>query len=208
MTICLFGDSITYGLYDAEGGWATRLAREVNKFNPDTYKDTLIYNLGVLGDNTHTLLERFDTEISVRTRSDKEIAVLFSIGTNDSLFVYDKNESQVPLAIFKENLRKLIEQTRKFTDKIAFTGLLSVNDSILNPIPWHKEGAYKTEYVEKYDKVTEEVTKSEGVVFISLKSFSDGDWKSLLTDGVHPNDRGHAMIAKIIGEDLRNRSWI
>ena len=48
MTICIFGDSITWGAYDPEqGGWATRLRNYFEKQD----NDVDVYNLGISGDN-------------------------------------------------------------------------------------------------------------------------------------------------------------
>jgi len=64
MSILVFGDSITWGTADFEhGGWVTRLFIELGRdFEID------VYNLGVSGDKTPDLLERFESESKSRRR--------------------------------------------------------------------------------------------------------------------------------------------
>jgi lysophospholipase L1-like esterase len=55
-TICVFGDSITWGAYDPErGGWVNRLRNDLEK------KEIESYNLGISGDTTADLLKRFNS---------------------------------------------------------------------------------------------------------------------------------------------------
>ena len=211
MRICVFGDSITAGFFDSQGGWVPRLAGEANKkiVSSDFTYRTSIYNLGISGDNTYSLLERFDAETASRVAADEELAILFSIGVNDSIFVYSKNEPQVPVGYFQENLKKLIEKAKKFTGRIAFTGLLPADETLLDPIPWHREGAYKSELIKQYEAAIKEVCDRERISFIPLlEPFSKGDWKILLVDGVHPSDEGHDLISEIVVEELRKINWL
>ena len=87
MRIFCFGDSITYGKWDAEHcGWVQRLRRFLDK-NWEIYGDNLVYNLGVSGDTTKNLLTRFEFEIEQRLKEEKEeVLIIFYIGINDSLF--------------------------------------------------------------------------------------------------------------------------
>ncbi|MCK9378783.1 MAG: SGNH/GDSL hydrolase family protein [Candidatus Moranbacteria bacterium] len=54
MNTCIFGDSIIEGYYDDEekNGWVNRLK--------SIFSDDEIYNLGISGDSTENLLNRFD----------------------------------------------------------------------------------------------------------------------------------------------------
>ena len=87
MRIFCFGDSITYGKWDAKHcGWVQRLRRFLDK-NWEIYGDNLVYNLGVSGDTTKNLLTRFEFEIEQRLKEEKEeVLIIFDIGINDSLF--------------------------------------------------------------------------------------------------------------------------
>src|SRR5256885_14958417 len=80
--IFIFGDSITWGSSDEEGGWASRVKRYTDKKMPIPDYWSPVYVLGIPGDTTEDLLNRFDQEIKVRlTEEDKEeaIMVIFAI---------------------------------------------------------------------------------------------------------------------------------
>lgn len=89
MNILFFGDSITWGAWDEDGGWVNRIKKIVDKkiisSNFEYYHD--IYNVGISGENTNDLLERFDNETLSRVDGDNQTIFVFAIGVNDSQFV-------------------------------------------------------------------------------------------------------------------------
>lgn len=207
MLIFAFGDSITYGAWDSKGGWVVRLRKEFDKKNlSDSDFYCLVYNLGVSGDTTEGLLKRFEPEIDLRSKDgqEKEIIILFSIGINDSQLAYEKKENRVPLKQFKRNLKELISKARKYSDKIIFLGLTPVDEDKVAPVPWNKSICYRSEYVENYDKVIEQVSVLEGIDYVNLRDiFLKNDYKKLLFDGLHPNDEGHKLIYNEVLRYLR-----
>ncbi|MDP3998378.1 MAG: hypothetical protein Q8P89_02085 [bacterium] len=66
--ILAFGTSTTYGAWDIEGGWVQRLRRFLDeKIITANYEhDYFVYNLGVSGDKSADILERFETETKAR----------------------------------------------------------------------------------------------------------------------------------------------
>src|SRR3989344_3552583 len=87
--ILVFGDSITYGAWDTNGGWVQRLRTYLDKkqlADPKLYYE--LYNLGVSGDTSTDLLERFEAETKQRIKrmsAKEEIIIIVAIGTNDSI---------------------------------------------------------------------------------------------------------------------------
>jgi len=196
MNICIFGDSITYGAFDSEkGGWANRLRLHLD--SRDDFEDE-VYNLGISGDNTEGILERFDAEIKFREPG----FLIFAIGINDSQYVISENQNRVPVEKFEQNIKELISRAKKITDKILFVGLTPVDETKTTPIPWNIDKMYKNEYVEKYNNKIKEVCESEKVDFINIFSeMAKGNYKTMLIDGLHPDSKGHRWIAdKIISE--------
>ena len=62
--ICVFGASVTKGAWDTEmGGWVNRLRLDLEDFKKRKYS---VYNLGISGDTTESLLERIDSECKAR----------------------------------------------------------------------------------------------------------------------------------------------
>ena len=108
--IFIFGDSITYGSWDKEGGWADRLKR----FLHDKYLKTrgdycLVYNLGVSGDTTKEVLKRFDFETKRRLDKKEENIFIFSIGANDAS-TYSDGKNLVEIGEFENNIKQLIKR--------------------------------------------------------------------------------------------------
>jgi len=79
MNVLVFGDSIGLGLWDENGGWVGRLTEFLVKKSiaSDLDEDYEIYNLGVSGDTTEGLVERFEFETRYRV-GESETAIIFS----------------------------------------------------------------------------------------------------------------------------------
>lgn len=202
--ILVFGTSITYGAWDSEGGWVARLRKFLDeKTISSNYKNYgLVYNLGVLGDKTEDVLKRFEPETKARLEHSNEIIVIFHVGTNDTIFNDKFNATEVSPEQFGKNLKLLLDKAKKYTKKIIVVGSMPV-DKRVDPIPWSPGRSYKNELVEKFDKIMASVSKDEGVHFIEVfKRFIDGDYSSLLADGVHMNDEGHKKLYELVRDYL------
>lgn len=133
--ICIFGDSIIWGAFDTEkGGWANRLKIFLEK----EFRDVAVYNLGISGDITDDVLERFESESRAREAN----VLVFAIGINDSQYIKSKDNPHTPLEKFKNNLKDLIAKSRAFTDKIVFIGFADIDESKTMPIPWRPDTYY------------------------------------------------------------------
>ena len=92
--LILAGDSIMYGSWDPEGGWPGKLrnfldARALRENNPvelNTSGYVALYNLGIPGDTSRGLLQRFRSEVFPRINEEQKTIVLIAIGTNDAQF--------------------------------------------------------------------------------------------------------------------------
>ena len=123
VNIMIFGDSIVFGGWDDElGGWANRLKIFCMKHNDEHN----VFNLGIVGDRSEWLLERFKFEAEQRL-SEEENIIIFAIGMNDSYAIKPEK--------FEENIKKLIKLSRKFTSRILFVGLINVIEKVTNPVP-------------------------------------------------------------------------
>ena len=65
MQIFIFGDSITSGMWDTQGGWADQIKQRVTTqcINSHFEIDIEVYNLGISGNTSRDLLYRFELEI-------------------------------------------------------------------------------------------------------------------------------------------------
>ena len=192
-TICIFGDSITWGAVDPEnGGWVARL-RSYFETNDDY--DIAVYNQGVSGDNSGDLLIRFNVECTAREPQ----IIIFAIGTNDSQYILSRDNPRVSLEKFQNNLVTLINQAKKFSDKIVLVGLTKVDESKMMPTPWATEKFYDNDNITRYNSVIEKVCAESGLPFINLLDLLE---ISDLDDGLHPNSEGHKKMFLRIKEFL------
>ena len=74
--ILIFGDSIIWGAFDTEGGWATRLKKYFDENRKEDF-NYQVYNLGVSGDTTEDLLDRFEFETKQRINEEEETIFIF-----------------------------------------------------------------------------------------------------------------------------------
>ncbi len=207
--ILVFGDSISYGAWDLEGGWVQRLRKYLDKINLTTNSYYIVYNLGVSGDTSLNLLERFKFETEQRLDKNEETIFIFAIGANDSLFLKSKDDFLVEKEGFKKNLGKLIKSAKSLSKKIIFIGLTPVDESKVNPLPWDKDKSNNNKHVKKYDSIIKSICSQNKVHFIELyDEFTKQDYKSLLQDGDHPNSKGHELIFNIVNNYLNEKRLI
>ena len=211
--ILVFGASLTFGAWDIEGGWVQRLRRFLDKENITNIPNfTLLYNLGVSGNTTEDLLERFEFETKQRLKDcekEEQFTLIFGVGGNDSARIQNKNDFWIPPEKFKENIEKLIELAKKYASRIIFVGLVPVDDSRTNPPIFASDIFYKTENIKKYNEILKSTCKEKEVYFIEVfEEFIKMDYKKLLEDGLHPNSEGHKKIFEIVRGFLTQHKMI
>ncbi len=197
--IYVFGDSVVLGFWDRKGGWVQRLRETLDQKSIDESDKFyfLVSNVGISGNTTDDLLERFEFDTKQRLKDaegDEEVVIMFGIGGNDSAFLKSKNDFWVPPEKFKENLEKLIQLARKFSPKIIFIGLVPFDDSKTNPVSFNADLFYKTKNVKKYNEILKSVCQKNDIYFIEIFEKFENNYKDLLEDGLHPNSEGHKKI--------------
>lgn len=207
MRVLIFGDSIANGFYDSNGGWADRLRRYyLNQMVVDNNTDMPnVFNLGVSGDTTRNVLERFHDEVKARQWPDEDLLFVFAIGTNDT--VYRDKEVQSTPETFRDELTTLLEAATKFSGKILFVSLFPVIDELLQPFPWSSSGkCYSTERMKLFNTTLEKFCADNGLPIVDLWSAFEekADLKNLFFDGIHPNDTGHKIIFESVKAKLED----
>lgn len=207
MTIICFGDSITYGNWDPEGGWVGRLRHYLDSKSLSAYSGddlyskyyTLTYNLGIPGDTSTGLFARFENELIPRFNPDEETIILFAIGINDSRFYLSDGRYETEMEDFKQNIWDMWEIARQYTMDVAFIGLTPVDEVRTDPLYWEPDAVYKNEYIEQYNSAIKEFCLGREVPFIDLfDAMKDLNVVSLMEDGIHPNQEGYKVIEEII----------
>jgi lysophospholipase L1-like esterase len=199
MRILVFGDSITYGEFDTQGGWATRL--KVDYFNewvkdPDA-DPPLLYNLGIGGDVTAHLAKRLPGEVEARKSlwsGGNDFALVIAIGINDSL-TENGNDFSSPEQYAKD-LQAVYKAARQFSDKLLCIGLTPVEDD--NP---RANRLYSTARIRQFDQVLRKFAAEKALPFVPFLEVFEPRMQAgeqLFVDGLHPNDTGHELMYQTI----------
>ena len=125
-----------------------------------------------------------------QTISFKEI---FSIGINDSQFIFSQQKNKISKSHYQANLEKLINLAANYSKKILFVGITPCDETKTNPLAWDKSKCYKNEYIEQYNSVAQMVCTKNKIDFINLLPLFKNR-NELLEDGLHPNTKGHELI--------------
>jgi len=212
--ILVFGDCAVYGKWDKEGGWVQRLKKFLDEKHMtysgkslallnDLKTYCFVYSVGVDGNKTPEILERFEFEAEQRIRRGGETIIIFQVGGADSQFVHSQNKCRTLPEDFKGNIEKLIVTAKRFSSKIIFIGVNPVDESRTDPISWATDKSYKNNYVQKYDGIMKSICKENNVYFIEIFDvFVDTDYKKLLEDGLHFNSEGHQKIFEVVKDFL------
>lgn len=190
-TYCVFGDSVTQAAY-VRNSWVNLLKADLEEKFQDDFVN--IFNLGVDGNTTNDILARFENESAARIPT----SIIFAVGINDSAYIQNFSRPITEEKMFESNLKKLIALAVKFSKDITFVGLVLGDDSILKPLPdgtENYEWSYDRKRTENYNNILETVAESGNCKFIQLlDQLGPEDFQ----DGLHPNEKGHTKMFKII----------
>lgn len=200
MVVYFFGDSITQGFWDLEGGWPVRVRKYYDQKylskNSNSYHS--FFNLGIDGNTIRNVINRFEGEIDARRPRKAECVLVFAIGTNDTIFRGAENVNEPD--DFNEELHILYDKAKKYSSNIFFLGLTPVEDSLLNPMPWSKSGkCYSTNRMKLFNDVIQAFCTQDKAAFIDIwTDFETNGVSDLMHDGLHPDSRGHKIISEKI----------
>ncbi|NCC21113.1 MAG: hypothetical protein EOM26_01470 [Alphaproteobacteria bacterium] len=209
-TLFFFGDSIAAGAWDERGGWVDRVAGEILKKTESSLHGSggyycFPYNLGVSGDTAPEVLERLQREIDARIDEQREaVGIVLAVGVNDSIVLEEENKPRFTNDEFRENVRRLAVMAKAVAGRVAFVGLLPVDEALVAPMPWAPSMSYRNTRIHAFEGVIATVCAQEDLRFLPLfeRWIAKPKYKALLSDGVHPNSDGHAALAEEIGAFL------
>lgn len=201
MRVLIFGDSITQGFWDIEGGWVSRIRKHYDQQMIDgTDNDPpTIFNLGVSGNSSDDVLARFDNE--TKARATEELAFVVAIGVNDARTKAGVNYSDPTR--YKQNLSEILRLAKQYSRKILFVGLTPCVEARSNPVSWGDTG-YTNGRIKEFDNILREFCQVNQVPFVEVyEPFAKAEAESeLLPDSLHPNDKGHQLIADLVTPGL------
>jgi lysophospholipase L1-like esterase len=188
MTICIFGDSITWGASDCEkGGWADQLKNYLMTEN------VITYNLGVSDDTSKQLLKRFDVEAEARNPD----IIIFAIGINDSIDIFGKK--QISLVEFNDNISALTDKALQITNKVIFIGLTNVDETKTMPFA-ETDAAFDNQSIGEYDEAIRSFCEENDLIFVDALGLLINDED--LCDGLHPSSIGHQKMLETVKDAI------
>ena len=192
MRILIFGGSIVQGFHDAEcGGWVSRLAAFTNKKTIESgfEYDANIFNHGISGECSTKILSRFDNESKARL-DDKDGAVVFCFGINDTQYYDASGVLKTTPEQFEKNVNELIERARKYTDKIYIFGIMPIIEDMVQPMPWCVDRSHFEKDVFIFDDILKRTCEEKGVEYTYMQDVFGDDREKYLHDGIHPDTEG------------------
>lgn len=201
MRVLIFGDSITQGFWDVEGGWVARIRKSYDQkaVDDDDYDQPTIFNLGVSGNSSDDVLARLEDETKVRDT--EELAFVFAIGVNDARTKAGANYSDTNR--YKQNLINIVELAKQYSNKILFVGLTPCVEERSDPVSWGDTG-YTNTRIKEFDDTLRQFCEDNQIPFVEVyEPFTKAEAETeLLPDSLHPNDEGHQLIANLVKPKL------
>lgn len=205
MRILFFGDSITQGFWGVEGGWVERIRRHYDAISAkdlDGDAQPTVFNLGIAGDTSRSLLNRIEGETLARKWKEEPVLVVIAIGTNDSLF--EGGKQWVTPEEFRGNIERIISIVRPITSAVILVGNPACDEAKTTPVSWG-DFSYTNHELKRTEKTLAAVADKHGLLFVPLfagfkAKLDHGEY--LLANGLHPNDAGHEYIAERVLQKL------
>ena len=181
LALVFLGASLVAGVGDPKGqGWVTRVVGRTQ--HPDL--ELTAYNLGVRGDTSADVLQRWAAEVPLRWAGRTERRVVLSVGTNDVL-------QGITLARHRLNLANLL-------DDASTSG---VGTFVVSPPP--TADAELNERLEVLVDAQADVCARRGVPFVDCYTplLGHDQWRTdLAASSVpnHPGQAGYGLIAWLV----------
>jgi lysophospholipase L1-like esterase len=175
-----------------------------------------VLNQGVPGDNTAHAIKRFDKDVLKQNPH----LVIIQFGLNDAAVdVWRRppaRRTRVSLLMFKQNLRLMIRSLRKANSDVV---LMTPNPLCWTDYMRKRYGHYPYDTLDEdgfnvvlkdFVEAVRELASEEDVglldVYAAFKAQNFGlATDDLLSDGMHPNSNGHALVANLLIDHLSER---
>lgn len=170
------GDSLTEGYGVAQSKAYPALLQ--NKFDEEK-KNWIVVNAGVSGSTTASALPRLQWQLKNKTD-----IVIIALGANDGLRGLKIEDSE-------KNLAKAIDFAKSKNVKVLLAGIM---------VPPN----YGKEYGDRFAKMYVNLSKKHKVKLLPFLLKDVGGVTNMnLADGIHPNEKGHEVMAKTVYEFIK-----
>ena len=206
--ILVFGDSISAGAIDPEGGWVVRLRNYLIK---NGYIDwsTFLYNLSVDVEDSTKVLSRIEAETKCRVLfKDERNLFIFAFGFHDTCFWKD-GKIVTDKKTFENNVRSIINLQRKIGGDAFFVGITPVYEKKTRPVSFSTTGKnFSNEKISEYNTILRKVCSEEKILFVDIFDRMLPKARALL-NGVYPNNKAHGIILQAVINELEKTDiWV
>jgi lysophospholipase L1-like esterase len=196
MRICFFGDSIVNGTGDDDAlGWVGRVMAAAR----GKRLDVTYYNLGVRGDTSADIAQRWRAEAGRRFSPESRKRLAFSFGTNDCISG-PHGSARVPHAKTLDNAKRILQAAGSVAPTI-----------MLGPAPTLDQ-VLVDDRVRKISHDLEDLCAEIGIPFLETFRFVAAcpAWRREANggDGTHPNREGYAALAGFIWDWPPLHRWL
>ncbi len=170
--VLILGDSITEGYGVAKDDAFPNILQQ--ELKNDGFSQTQVINAGISGSTSSSGLSRF--KWSLRGKPD---ILILALGANDGLRGLKPDE-------MKKNLRAVIDLAKQNKVRVLLAGMKAPPN-------------LGREYTRAFEKVFADLSQEEKVPLVPfLLTGIAGETPLNQSDGIHPNEKGHRLIAKNI----------
>ncbi len=196
MRICFFGDSFINGTGDdACLGWVGRACAAARHAG----RDVTCYNLGIRGDTTAHVLQRWRREAEARLLAEHDGRLVFSFGANDCWPDKDGDGVRIAPAQTLANAAAILTAARALWPTLM-VGPLPVGDAATD----RRVAALSAEF--------ENLCAGIGVRYLEVFGLLAASpvWSREVAqgDGAHPNMGGYGEVAEAVMSWIPWRHWI
>ena len=223
LDLCLFGDSISKGVVtDNTPEHYTTTERSFVKLLSEEHTDWDVTSYALFGSTIakgQSLVRRHAKAVEAAD------VVVLEYGGNDSDFAWDEIAAQpeathapkTDVSTFTETYEQIVSELRARGKKVVLLNLPPLDSK--KYFNWVSRGldaekilawlggsdSFIYRYHESYSVSVADIAVRQGVPLIDIRSpfLQRRDYSELLCeDGIHPNDRGHKLIASVIRAEL------
>ena len=206
--IFVFGASIAYGVGGETGGWADLIKQKLHTrmySKLGTGEKYELYNFAKPGEPISFVLDTYKYQFEKYKRKGKAI-ILVSTGGNNSKAENEPDNFISTPEQYHDEMFRLLTELKENSDAVIFVGTGTVDEfktqPKFNPLTG-KKSYFTNARRSLFEQILSQICTEIGITFIQTE-IENKEWieKYLSSDGLHPNQNGHKLIADKIWPHL------
>jgi len=129
--------------------------------------------------------------------------VIIAAGINDARWVQSNNEYTSTPEKVAENLAEILDILEPKKCDTYVLELTPIDERKTTPVSWDSDRFWNSEYVNYLNEEIIRMCKKRGVPLIPVRNQLN---PSHIADGLHPNDSGHRIIARVVLDTISGTS--